>query len=959
MATEPIGPVFSGAHTLLSLIRGLTERPRFLSAPPDREPRGDQPLPLLCLQREPGADGFLTALSRRLDTVPPPKVSHALVDAHTAREQAENRWTVVAGEPPEVQPLREKMPLLPLLDALSASLAADRFGTGRLTRFNHYRLADWLTGQSLPPLQGRNDQPVVRLLRQWSTRQGRPVDSSEVSNGATDLAPSGLSRFGLRLLLLTARWIGFRWLERRVPGLGPEPRWFIHRQNYMIPRHSVNFLGFAERLTLDRRGSENLEQIKKLLVHAFLEDLRNAYRRRRWVIMPKRTGWRRTAYLTVLLDNVTESNGGWELLQLINEVRNETGELDPLFIIAASEEAPPTAAGTEPEVVEPADADLALAEWRRTLPGRRQKLVKDARYCWFRLPRPAAPSEVRREDRIAWDTAAVFRPRRVPLLARRGLVEMVLLLALMVMLVPASQNVQDYWSAHCSYFRSRVTDGVSVKLAEVAPGDRQCIGYSENDSQVFGTNERLRSAQKAIFEQNKLAARLHREGPNRPYIGIAYFAGLTHRDAAPDTDHAFAEELEGLFLRQAEQNVKSKSAPLLRVIVVNGGSEMKKAPQVVQEMLLPLFANDPTVLGVVGLDRTVVQTQEAITQLGLAGIPAVGVTLTGTGLADRSPLYFQMVPGNPRQAELLTRYAQHLKAAKVTVYHPQLDNGDTYVKTLVEAVQDSLTRAKISVEQKSWKHSPSDLDPLCSDTEDRSDEVIFYAGREDVFGDFLSGAGICFSNHLPQVVADDAVSRFVSQEQNRRHPKLAGTAVAYVGMGSLVTLAGPSCLQGTPAPTVGEGTPLDSFCAGYRDLHDRLGKRLSEEEAPALLWPAEFTGLAYDGAGLFVAAVEQLQRQLDLVPGTGLPHRGAVAQQFREMTFKGATGTITFTDSRIGDKRNLAILQIDDVHDIKAEPRCVYLIGDLFEEKQLRSRNGCPIAATGVGSDTAARGARP
>ena len=78
MATEPIGPVFSGAHTLLSLIRGLTERPRFLSAPPDREPRGDQPLPLLCLQREPGADGFLTALSRRLDTVPPPKVSHAL-----------------------------------------------------------------------------------------------------------------------------------------------------------------------------------------------------------------------------------------------------------------------------------------------------------------------------------------------------------------------------------------------------------------------------------------------------------------------------------------------------------------------------------------------------------------------------------------------------------------------------------------------------------------------------------------------------------------------------------------------------------------------------------------------------------------------------------------------------------------------------------------------------------------
>jgi hypothetical protein len=957
VATEPAGPVFNGVHTLLSLIRRLTERPRFLSRPPQHELHGDQPLPLLCLQREPGADGFLAAISRRLDAVTPPKVTHAFVDANTARSQAEDRWTV-AGEPPEVQPLREEIPLLPLLDALSVSLAADRFGTGRLTRFNHYRLADWLTGQSLPPLQGRNDQPVVRLLRQWSARQGQPVDSGEVAGSATDLAPSGLSRFGLRLLLVTARWIGFRWLERRVPGLGPEPRWFTRRQNYMIPRHSVNFSGFAERLTLDRRGSENLEQIKKLLVHSFLEDLRIAYRRRCWVIMPKRTGWRRTAYLTVLLDNVTESNGGWELLQLINEVRNETGELDPLFIIATSEECPPAAAGIESEVVEPADADLALAEWRDTLPSRRQKLVKDARYFRVRLPQPAAPSEVRRKDRIAWETEAVFRPRRVPHLARRGLVEMTLLTTLVVTLVPAFQNVQEYWGANCSYFRPRVTDSVSLKLVEVAPGDRQCIGYSDNDSQIFGTDERLRSAQKTIFEQNKVAARLHQEDPNRPYIGIVYFAGLTHRGAAPATDHAFAEELEGLLLRQTEQNVKSKSAPLLRVIVANGGSGMKKAPQVVQEMLRPLFAADPTVLGVVGLDRTVMETEQAITQLGLDGIPAVGVTLTGTGLADRSPLYFQMVPGNPRQAELLTRYVRHVQATKVTVYHPWLGHGDAYVETLVEAVEDRLTRAKVSVELKSWKHSPSDLDSLCRDTEDRSDEIIYYAGREDDIGDFLSGAGSCSNEFRPRIVVDDAVSRFVSQEQNRRHPKLAGISVAYVGMGSLVTLAGPSCLQGTPALTVGQGTPLDSFCAGYRDLHDGLGKKLSKDEAPALLWPAELTGLAYDGAGLFVTAVEQLQRRLDTPLGTERPHRGAVAQQFREMTFKGATGAITFTDSRVGDERNLAILKIDDVHDLKAEPRCVYLIGDLFEKKQPRSGNGCPTAATGAGSGTAASGGR-
>ncbi|KAB1142335.1 hypothetical protein F7R91_29230 [Streptomyces luteolifulvus] len=953
MATEPSGgPGFAGAHTLLALIKGLTERPRFLARPPAHELRGDQPLPLLCLQRESGANGFLAALAQRLDEALPPKVPYAFVNADTAQEQSRERWTT--GDSPDVQPLREAMPLLPLLDVLSFSLAADRFGTGRLTRFNYYRLADWLTGQPLPPPQGRNDQPVVRLLRQWSGRQGQPPDTAEVSSGAMDLASGGLTRFGLRLALWAGRRVGFRWLEKRVPGLRQESRWFTRRQNYMIPRHSVSFLGFAERLTLSRRDSENLDQIKKLHVHAFLEDLRIAYRRRRWMILPKRKGWRRTAYLTVLLDNVTEDNGGWELLQLINEVRNETGELDPLFVVAASDEAPPAGAGINCEIVDPAEADLALSEWRRTLPGRRQQLVKDARFFRVRLPRPVDPCDARslpRGDRTAWETDAVFRPRPAPVLARRGLVELALVLALLVPLVPAFQNVRDYWGANCSYFRPRFTDGVSVKLVRFAPGDLQCIGYSDNDSQIFGADERLRNAQEAIFEQNRLAARLHEEDPARPYIGIVYFVGLTHRGAAPDTDDAFAEELEGMLLRQRQQNVKSKSEPVLRVIIANGGVGMKKAPQVVRDMLRPLFQADHTVLGVLGLDRTVVETEEAITQLGLAGIPTIGSTLTGTGLADRSPLYFQLVPGNPRQAELLTRYAQHVNATKVTIYHPQLKQGDTYVDTLVEAVHAQLGSAGVSVVDEHWKYSPRDLDSLCSTAADRSDEIIYYAGREDYFGDFLSGVTRCYNRtYLPRIVADDSIYRFIAQEKNRKNTKLAGLPVSYVGMGSLVTLAGRPCLDGKPAPLVGGGTPLDAFCAGYSELHKELDKQLSEDEDPALLWPAELSGLAYDGAGLFVEAMDQIQRRLKLPPGSGQPHRAAVAQQFREMTFKGATGAITFADSRVGEDRNLAILEVDNIYDLKSQPRCVYLIGDLFEKGQPRNANGCPSGGKAKGT---------
>ncbi|MGY1497486.1 hypothetical protein ACW4TU_12965 [Streptomyces sp. QTS52] len=842
------------------------------------------------------------------------------------------------------------MPLLPLLDVMSVSLAADRFGTGQLTRFDYYRLADWLTGQPLPPSQGRNDRPVIRLLRQWSGKERQPADSSELSS-AIDGTTSGATRIGLRFLLWVGRRVGFRWLEARVPGLSRESRWFIRRQNYMIPRHSVNFLGFAERLTLDRRGSESLEQIKKLLVHAFLEDLRLAYRRRRWRIVPKRSGWRRTGYLTVLLDNVSEQNGGWELLQLINEVRNETGELDPLFIVAASDEAPPAAAEMECEVVDPVEADHALSEWQRTLPSRRQQLVKDARYFRVRLPHPVEPAHTRslpRDDRTAWDVAADFRSRPVPQLARRGLIEGPLVIALVLALVPAFHNVQDYWAANCSYFRPRFTDGVAVRLAKFGPKDTQCIGYSDNDSQVFGTDERLQGAQRAIFEQNRRAEQLHEEDARRSYIGIVYFVGLTHSEAAPDTEDASAEELEGLYLRQSQQNVESKSLPLLRVIVANGGSGMKKAPQVVREMLRPLFASDPTILGVLGLDRTVAETEEAITQLGLAGIPAVGTTLTGTGLADRSPLYFQLVPGNPRQAELLTKYALYVHAKKVTVYHPELSSGDNYVKTLVEAVHSTLKKAKVASGDEPWTYSPTDRAPLCGVPADRSDEIIYYAGREDDFGDFLTGVACYNRDQLPRIIADDSVSRFIAQAKNRRNPKLAGLSVSYVGMGSLVTLAGPPCLkEGTPAPLVGGGSPLNTFCAGYSDLHKGLAKTMGKHRAPALLWPAELSGLAYDGAGLFVEAIEQMRRRLHPPQGTFRPDRGAVAQQFREMTFKGATGAITFSRSRIGDDRNLAILRLDNVRDLKAEPQCVYLIGALFEKKQARSANGCPTTGTG------------
>ncbi|GAB3940981.1 hypothetical protein GCM10027614_25530 [Micromonospora vulcania] len=163
----------------------------------------------------------------------------------------------------------------------------------------------------------------------------------------------------------------------RVPVIGQHYRWFM-RQQYLAPRQSVTFLGFAERLTAGWRDGEQPDQVNKLLLHAFLEDLRQAYRRRPW----RPSDWRRTAYPVLLLDNVTPDNVGGALLRLIGDVRTETGRNDPLLVVASGALAPP-------ELPEPhplTDADEAYDEWAEALPEMR------------RLRRPAAWLVVLRPD---------------------------------------------------------------------------------------------------------------------------------------------------------------------------------------------------------------------------------------------------------------------------------------------------------------------------------------------------------------------------------------------------------------------------------------------------------------------------------------------------------------------------------------------------------------------------------
>ncbi|WP_030432571.1 hypothetical protein [Allokutzneria albata] len=80
----------------------------------------------------------------------------------------------------------------------------------------------------------------------------------------------------------------------------------------------------------------------------------------------------------LLLDNVSDTNGGHLLLRLINDVRNETGVVDPLVVISSGAE-PPVA---DAPITHPLDAFGGYIAWERA--GRRP--AESAWYLPVRIP---------------------------------------------------------------------------------------------------------------------------------------------------------------------------------------------------------------------------------------------------------------------------------------------------------------------------------------------------------------------------------------------------------------------------------------------------------------------------------------------------------------------------------------------------------------------------------------------
>ncbi|MGH3820379.1 MAG: hypothetical protein ACRDRE_22050 [Pseudonocardiaceae bacterium] len=307
--------------------------------------------------------------------------------------------------------------------------------------------------------------------------------------------------------------------------------------------------------------------------------------------------------------------------------------------------------------------------------------------------------------------------------------------------------------------------------------DGQCIGYS--DSAYFRFNdepgqEKLRQTQNVIFEQNR-TVRDHWEksGRIRPYITVVYLAPLAGRPAG-DNEEAYTterQELEGLTVAQydgIQEPASSPEVPLLNIMIANAGFQMEYASEAVG-MIAGLVAEDPKVVGLIGIGESRTNTAGALRELNEIGLPLIGPGTSGDYFGKNSRLYLQLSAPNREQARMIGAYSKQVLGVRDALLYWTVGaksdfDRDLYIKTFVNDLVEGLPRDfGIKVDNRGKFDGQMSRD-ACG-----YPGVLIFAGRWTQFPGFLKSLDVRCGPNLPsQVIADDSVLRYMDNPTLRR-----------------------------------------------------------------------------------------------------------------------------------------------------------------------------------------------
>ncbi|MFC3963297.1 hypothetical protein [Nocardia jiangsuensis] len=726
---------------LFKVIDQLCRRPRV----GDRWPRGTggRGLPMLCLVRGDARTDILDTISKHLKSQYPSDLRRSYQALPVPDLEAN------AGPEPTGSVARVR----DILDLAASRFVRNPDVRGPRLRFERLTLLLWLMEQRVDHDERHPDRTMrMRLLqRGLAVRLDHWIQRADAES-SNDTWWWRASLWFLRLLTVAAFQVA---VTGRVPVLSGRYRWFL-RQPYLAPGLSGTFVRFASRLTEDEWKNEDQDSVRLLLIHAFLEDLRRAYRLRFWQV------WRRreTVYPVLLVDNADAANGGFSLLESINTVRNQTGLFDPLLVIATAATAPPDAGSndTARRLYDAAEAGDAYERWC-------DELLRDQRRrretAWF-LPIQISAVVAGQPDNN-WSPINTFAKRVRPAWwlsrwIRIGVPAVVVALAAGTALW--WQDAQ--WDRHCG---SRNRDLIWT--------GSECVGISDGSFSFLPSDDAFRKVEVVIADQNRQAEEQHRSNPARPFITIVVLEGFTAPAGEASVSAGPRKSIEGVAVAQARQLSGPASTPLVKVLLANAGKQLDQGYRLVQP-LRALLRRDPTVVGVVGLDQSRLTVLTLIHELSRMGVPMVSSTLSADTLAQSSPLYFQVAPSNRREAQVAAAFADRLvreenRPRTVRIYYSG-DEDDIYSSNLQQDAREEFEALGFTVQSVAFA-PPGITGQLSAGAAGRDicggyRGVTFFAARGADFEEFISGAEGCGGKDS-LLIGDDDIANHVADDAMR------------------------------------------------------------------------------------------------------------------------------------------------------------------------------------------------
>ena len=628
---------------------------------------------------------------------------------------------------------------------------------------------------------------------------------------------------------------------------------------------------------------------------AFLEDLRHGHRK----LSPSLRGFKRPMPPVVFLKGITAANGGVELLSAMSDIRSRRSELHPLVVIASVHHEH----RSELERLGSFDADSPdtiqgqYEEWEAQLGTSQAPSQKVATPWLLRLPVPAQNG--------SYNPPPPLRTRRRPhwtwLWSIRSLV------AAMIVIALGGSYLHTALTREYCHVGSLFQGNTDTRMRTDEDGSRECVGVATGDVRFergdestgldgdlrrpsetnHGLQITLGDLQDLISAENAHVLRSH-----RPYVTALYAGMLTASDGNEQSAVSSIRQLAGAYLAQMSNNNSDEPGevgnPLkMRLLPVNVGQNMYFSAEVTDRML-EMARRDPTVVGVVGMERNTVASQQAITRLTEAGLPVID-SANSSDVLPTLPHYYGIVSTDHDEAVAAGFAAKQAfgdKTARAMIVSREPGpTHDQYSSELAGDVRQVLAKDDpTSVTYSGSDDIAAEVRSQCEHVTGTPYRLVYFAGRAEDLRGLINGLqnGGCTSHPLT-LMGGDELSRTAfggGPHEVLLPPKVT---VYYTIFSHL--------------PGLGPGSPaLNSpFLLLTRNL---LGVAQPEQ----LLADGQMA-VTYDAASALAQAAQQAYSTLDLtrhgdtlIPGSRSVTSGSVLLELPTLRMKPAvTGTIDFT----------------------------------------------------------------